>query len=282
MTSPDDFLPDESGLPVEKAPLPAVPCWRCGLDVHPASRSCPHCAAALRPRATDGPPGPVPDRSRPEPASGDARPLFVVLKGFFAILTVSIVQAITLSGMNEKEARAFEHVQLAVFEAIDTLIVLLVWAWCGSARLPRETADRRVFAGVLALPLLAALVGVNVLYHAAIREYMKIDWLQRPEPAGVTPAGVLLECVQPGVVEEFFFRYLLLGVLRRFGGVHGAVLVSAAMFAVCHIHVLLSMPYLFALGVFLGYVRVWSRSLALPVLLHAAHNLAVTWLEEFL
>ncbi|QEL15146.1 CPBP family intramembrane glutamic endopeptidase [Limnoglobus roseus] len=206
----------------------------------------------------------------------------MALKGFFALLVVSIIQTIILAGMSEKDGKAFEHIQLAVFEAVDTVIVLLVWAWCGSARLLSATADRRVFAWVLALPLLAALVGVNVLYHAAIREYVKIEWFRLPEPAGVTLVGVLLECVQPGIVEEFFFRYLLLGVLRRYGGVHGAVLVSAAMFGVCHIHVFLSMPYLFALGVFLGYVRVWSRSLALPVLLHVTHNLAVTWLEEFL
>lgn len=205
--------------------------------------------------------------------------MFAVLRGFIGLLVVSIIQAAVLAGMTEQQAKQNEHALLAVFEGIDTLIVLVTWGACGATPLPAGGTSRRALTWAVALPILAALMGVNLLYHAAIRAYVKIEWLQLPEPEGVTTATVLLHCLQPGVVEELFFRYLLLGVLRRHAGVHGAVLVSATMFAVCHVHVLLSMPYLFVLGVFLGYARVGSRSLALPVALHFLHNLAVTALE---
>ena len=38
-----------------------------------------------------------------------------------------------------------------------------------------------------------------------------------------------------GIIEELFFRYLALGTLRRYLGVHGAVWVSAVMFGVGHV-----------------------------------------------
>ena len=128
---------------------------------------------------------------------------------------------------------------------------------------------------ILAMPL-------YFLAYALIakdREYIRIEWLKLPDPTGLTAMSIATTCVQPAFVEEFFFRYLILGVLRRHCGVHGAVHVSAAMFAICHVHVLLSMPYLFAVGVFFGYARVASRSMVLPVSLHFLHNLIVTWWE---
>jgi membrane protease YdiL (CAAX protease family) len=90
---------------------------------------------------------------------------------------------------------------------------------------------------------------------------------------------VLAICVQPAIFEELFFRYLTLGHLRSVTGVHGAVWVSSLIFGLAHLGVPLSIPMLVVVGVVLGYARVWSGSLLLPMLMHAAHNLVIVYLE---
>jgi membrane protease YdiL (CAAX protease family) len=277
MTPPDDDEPppDPATEPEPILEPEPVACWRCGLAVAAKRAECPHCRARLR---TPAPP------VKPAPPADDGRPLFVALRGFFALLVVSIVHGAVLAGADDNQPQAVENVTLAVFEAIDTVIILITWAACGSARLPPPPPPpgRRPLAWAAAWPLLAVMLLVNVGYHAVLREYAKFDGLNLPAPPGVTLVTVLLICVQPAVVEELFFRYLLLGVLRRHAGVHGAVLASAAAFALCHVHALLSMPYLFLVGAFLGYARVASRSMFLPVALHFTHNLAVLALEGIL
>ena len=267
MNGTDDELPQDAA--------PPVPCWRCGLDVAPERPRCPHCAA---PQRTEG----VADPARkPTFPADESRQLFLVLRGFFAILLVSVLHGAISASAGEKEPRAFHDTLLVVMESLDTVIVLVVWGCLGSARLPGDAPPgRRSIAWMVALPVLAALLAINIGYHGAIRDYVKIDWLKLPEPPGLTAMTVLTVGVQPALVEELFFRFLLIGVLRRHCGVHGTVLVSAVLFAVCHVHVLLSMPYLFLVGVVLGYLRIGSRSMALPVLLHFLHNMAVTWWEE--
>ena len=195
-------------------------------------------------------------------------------------MLVSVLHGAIAASAGDKEPQAFHDTLVIVMEGLDTAIVLVVWACLGSARLAGAAPPgRRSIAWMVALPALAALLAINLGYHAAIREYVTIDWLKLPEPPGLTSMTVLTVCVQPALVEELFFRFLLIGILRRNCGVHGTVLVSAVLFAVCHVHVLLSMPYLFLVGVVLGYLRLGSRSMALPVLLHFLHNLAVTWWE---
>jgi uncharacterized protein len=85
--------------------------------------------------------------------------------------------------------------------------------------------------------------------------------------------------VQPAIVEELFFRHLVLGSLRTTLGGHGAVWLSSVMFALAHIGTPISLPVLMVLGVVLGYARWGSGGLALPMVLHFLHNLFVLLLE---
>ncbi len=91
----------------------------------------------------------------------------------------------------------------------------------------------------------------------------------------------LAVCVQPALMEELFFRYLALGVLRSSVGVHTAVLVTSVMFAMAHIGAPLGLPVLFVLGIGLGYARVASGGMLLPMAMHFLHNAAVMAIERF-
>jgi membrane protease YdiL (CAAX protease family) len=96
-------------------------------------------------------------------------------------------------------------------------------------------------------------------------------------------AWVLLAiCIQPAIVEELFFRYLALGHLRTILGTSGAVIVSGVMFGLAHINNPLGIPYLIVMGIGLSMIRVAGRSLAIPILIHFAHNAMVLWWEPWL
>ena len=75
----------------------------------------------------------------------------------------------------------------------------------------------------------------------------------------------------PAFGEEFFFRGVLQKLFQRSIGVRGAVLASAACFALAHQQPLSFIPLLF-MGILLGYTKYWTGSLWAPILLHSINN----------
>ncbi len=84
---------------------------------------------------------------------------------------------------------------------------------------------------------------------------------------------VLAIAVAP-VAEEFFFRFFLYGVLRRYLGRSIALILSALLFAAVHAH-LPSFAPLFVLGSCFTIAYEWSGSLLVSMTMHAIFN-AVT------
>jgi hypothetical protein len=83
----------------------------------------------------------------------------------------------------------------------------------------------------------------------------------------------LLAVVAAPLCEEFIFRGLIFGGLRRSMGLLPSMLMSAALFAIMHPPV--SMLPVFVLGLCTAYVYDKTRSLLAPVLVHALYNGAV-------
>ncbi len=91
----------------------------------------------------------------------------------------------------------------------------------------------------------------------------------------VAGAGLLIlsAVIVAPIVEELFFRGVLLRGLWRFGGrAWPAIIASAGLFAVVHQHVPQSMAPLFTFGIVLGYVRVRTGSMLVCILAHIAFN----------
>ena len=91
---------------------------------------------------------------------------------------------------------------------------------------------------------------------------------------GVAGMGFLpdlvLNCLLPAVLEEVFFRGLILSLLwKRMGG--GAIFLSALVFALAHGSVY-QIPYAFVGGLFLSLAAVVSGSVAVPFLFHFLNN----------
>ncbi len=80
----------------------------------------------------------------------------------------------------------------------------------------------------------------------------------------------LLTVIGAPLCEEFIFRGLLFGGLRRSMSLLPAMLISAALFAV--VHPPASMLPVFVLGMFTAYAYERTRTLLAPVLVHAIYN----------
>jgi ABC-2 type transport system permease protein len=90
----------------------------------------------------------------------------------------------------------------------------------------------------------------------------------------------LLAIVAAPIFEEFIFRGLLFGGLRRSMGAIPAILASAAVFAIVHPPV--SMIPVFGLGLCAAFAYERSKILLAPMLAHAVYNAAVLAYQSLL
>ncbi len=89
-------------------------------------------------------------------------------------------------------------------------------------------------------------------------------------------AIILLAVTVAPLAEEFFFRFFLYGVLKRYFGRTVGVFVSGLLFAAVHAH-LPSFAPLFVLGMCFAVAYEWSGSLIVSMTMHALFNaLALT------
>ena len=104
----------------------------------------------------------------------------------------------------------------------------------------------------------------------SIAEMTKV--LLNVEGLGGLMANLLVIAVIPAIGEEFIFRGI---IQKQFGKIfknhHIAILVAAFIFSAIHLQFFGFLPR-FILGIILGYLYVWSKSLWLPILFHFFNN----------
>jgi membrane protease YdiL (CAAX protease family) len=127
-----------------------------------------------------------------------------------------------------------------------------------------------------ALGLLAPLLCVNYLYHGWIRTLAGAeDPLSklREDQLGMG-VMVLLICVVPAILEEIAFRGLVQHWLQTALRPWRAILVASALFTALHFSIV-SFPYLFCVGMLLGWTKWKTGSLYPCMLIHFLHNYVV-------
>ncbi len=78
----------------------------------------------------------------------------------------------------------------------------------------------------------------------------------------------------PAISEELFFRGTIQGLIERGSkNVHIAVIGSALLFSAMHVQFYGFIPRA-AMGIFMGYLYIWYRSLWLPIVVHFVNNSA--------
>ena len=76
----------------------------------------------------------------------------------------------------------------------------------------------------------------------------------------------------PAIGEELIFRgYLQQKLAKRFGDMNASIFLTAFLFSLIHFHFDGLIPR-FVLGILLGYLFYWGRSLWLPILAHFVNN----------
>jgi membrane protease YdiL (CAAX protease family) len=273
--APGDFVSSRNASAQE------LECWRCGKMGRTDEEHCLFCRALLARDRLKSP-------KQRERADSDSPHLVKVAVLFVLFLIVSIIFGfVQRFGMNPQ--RVLDHdaiinilVQTTVVEVIDAGLVIGAFFWIRRLKpLPASSLTMRAAAWGTAAPLLLLLLWLNYAYHRLLRDILNLPFVQPDLLAhkDLVIWVIATVCVQPAIIEELFFRYLALGALRQHTGVHGAVVISAVMFGVAHIFAPFSIPILILIGLALGYVRVASGSLILPMLIHFAHNLAVLYIK---
>ena len=93
-------------------------------------------------------------------------------------------------------------------------------------------------------------------------------------------SNILVLAALAGICEEFLFQGTLQPLMTRWvNNPHIGILITAFIFSALHFQFYGFIPR-FALGVYLGYLFYWSRSLWLPILAHVLHN-ALSILVDF-
>ncbi|GGH10671.1 CPBP family intramembrane metalloprotease [Sphingobacterium alkalisoli] len=87
--------------------------------------------------------------------------------------------------------------------------------------------------------------------------------------------NIVVMAVLPAIAEEYFFRGSLQQIFQRvFKNHHLTVWITAIIFSAIHVQFYGFFPRLI-LGVFFGYMLVWSRNIWIPIICHFLNNASV-------
>ncbi len=180
----------------------------------------------------------------------------------------------------------WEGVVISQLGAIALPTVLFVW-WGRYDWRALFPCARPTFAHVLLVTI--ATIGVALFTHSGV-EWTKAHFHTPPLLEDRVPELVAIRSIPeaivkfcliallPAIVEEGFFRGLCQSTLmRRYGRMAGCLLASL-LFAAAHNN-LAYLHWYFLLGLYLGYLRVWSGGLSLPILAHAINNGVTLWIK---
>ena len=124
-------------------------------------------------------------------------------------------------------------------------------------------------AAWLGLAAIVPLLAVNHVYHSWVVESLGGE-VVRPQEMGKA-AVFFFFCICPGVLEEIAFRGLVQHWLTAAIRPMRALLLASALFMALHGSII-SAPYLFAVGMVLGWTKWKTGSLYPPMLIHLLHN----------
>ncbi len=264
----DDDVEFVDGIHVETE---QITCWRCDKLYNQALSKCPTCLAFNRTiTGSDS----AADSSTKSPA------IVGVIWSFVAISVASIVcflgAAFSIDFINANDISVTTQLLgwMGATEIIHTVILVIALLTIHTAPNVFPETSNRILVWCLALPMLAAMLGVNFLYHSLLPGFGG----QEPHEISFVdhwPVLLLIGCIQPAIVEEIFFRHLAMKAMLEVVTPTQALLITSLMFALAHLGQPLSLPVLGLIGLVLGYLRLASGSLVLPIIFHFLHNLAV-------
>jgi len=133
-------------------------------------------------------------------------------------------------------------------------------------------------AAYVALAALVPLLLLNYGYHAFFIKVLHAhgaDSFDKLRDAGVTDGSLIVTfCLFPAILEEIAYRGLMQHWLQTAIAPWKALVVASFLFAATHLAIL-SLPYLFLVGLLLGWTKQRTGSLYPSMLIHFLHNFVV-------
>lgn len=266
-----DSLRDTSSIPYqEEVPPLMVLCQRCGLATEDAAH-CSHCHAELTTFQKV--------EAYWEAAQPEKPRVMAVIVAYVLFLMTSLVMAVAIHGAGTISKETSENWLMGI-ELTDALITFSLFLFVGRLKIRKPRKWKRILTWCLAPLASLAAFGLGHWYVDLLKQYIAFDWFFLHEKEEWSLFNILTTAVQPAIVEELFFRYFCYGALRQVTNAHSAVVLSSLMFALAHLYNPLGLPFLFLMGIMLGYARVYSGGLTLPMLMHFSHNLAILYMES--
>lgn len=108
----------------------------------------------------------------------------------------------------------------------------------------------------------------------------EVDYGENPEGFFGFMLSLIATVIVPALVEEFAFRGIVLGSLRKFGDGF-AVIVSSVMFGVMHGN-FEQIPFAFLVGLALGFVAIKTGSIWPAIIIHAFNNFVSIFFNYFM
>ena len=203
--------------------------------------------------------------------------IFSLFSSFFLLL-IGLMSVDYYSGTYEYDLTGMTLFSMIIY-SVCFFFPFLILAKAGdesiSSLLPFEKVGGRVTA-------LLVLAGVGICMSLNIQTSMmltigEIVGIHIPLPespyentVSYIIVSVLTTALLPALLEEFAFRGVILGSLRRFGDGF-AVIISAMLFGITHFYIT-QIPMAFILGLVMGFIVVKTNSLLPGILIHFFNN----------
>lgn len=138
------------------------------------------------------------------------------------------------------------------------------------APLGKSTAVVMLGLGVCALSNIASAIFGSMFKSITGNDVVSNDYGQGK---GIVSFIIMLLCVGvlPALVEEFAFRGVILGTMRKYMGDGASIFLSAMLFGLLHGN-LVQIPFAFGVGLILGYSVVYTGSMIPGMVLHCINN----------
>lgn len=252
---------------------------------------------------------PEPDEKPFEPSSPDWPPAYILILLLTAILVGSVLGAMAAEMICRLNGTTVENLISALnidspvedrnlgrwvngaahiftFSIPPLAVALLLYRrrWASFLSFDRAPDFRYLLAGVLfivsAFPLVQLLYWFNKTYLPIPEAWRQLDSATQDMVEGLLVMNstgefwlsVLIVAVLPAIGEELLFRGVLQPQLERwFRRPHLAIIITALVFSIIHFQFEGLLPR-FALGIVLGYLAWWSRSLWPAIVAHFAFN----------
>lgn len=168
--------------------------------------------------------------------------------------------------------------------AMTVIILLSKQKW----EKPRELLSLKSFKWQFVIVAVLTVIGMLFAFgsvNSGLVDLLRSIGLKIPEtviPLGNTSSYIiacLTLCLLPAVIEELFFRGILLTKLKKFGEVK-AIIISALAFALFHCS-LSQLVYQFLYGLVFAYIVIKSGSVIVSMIIHFLNNFIVVSLTFF-